>query len=70
VTATVPVVFVTGGDPVASGFVASFNRPGGNLTGLSFLPTLLVAKRVGLLNEVTPAVGTIGLLVNPTNPNA
>jgi putative ABC transport system substrate-binding protein len=69
-TTTIPVVFVTGGDPVESGFVASFNRPGGNLTGVSFLPTLLVAKRVELLNELTPAGRTLGVLVNPKNPNA
>ena len=69
-TATIPVVFVTGGDPVESGFVASLNRPGGNLTGVSFLPNLLVAKRVELLNELTPAGGTLAVLVNPKNPNA
>jgi putative ABC transport system substrate-binding protein len=69
-TATVPVVFVTGGDPVASGFVASLNSPGGNLTGVSFLPTLLVAKRVELLNELMPAGSTLAVLVNPKNPNA
>jgi putative ABC transport system substrate-binding protein len=69
-TARIPIVFVTGGDPVASGFVASLNRPGGNLTGVSFLPTLLVAKRVELVRELTPAADTIGLLVNPNNANA
>jgi putative ABC transport system substrate-binding protein len=69
-TATIPVVFVTGGDPVENGFVASLNRPGGNLTGVSFLPTLLVAKRVELLNELTPTGATLGILVNPKNPNA
>jgi putative tryptophan/tyrosine transport system substrate-binding protein len=66
----IPIVFVTGGDPVKNGFVASLNRPGGNLTGVSFLPNLLVAKRVQLLSELTRTTGTMGLLVNPTNPNA
>jgi putative ABC transport system substrate-binding protein len=68
-TATIPIVFVTGGDPVRNGYVASLNRPGGNLTGVSFLVNLLVAKRLELLSELTPPAGTMGLLVNPNNPN-
>jgi putative ABC transport system substrate-binding protein len=69
-TTTIPVVFVTGFDPVAAGFVASLNRPGGNLTGVSFLVVLTVAKRLGLLSELVPTAGMIGMLVNPNNPNA
>ena len=67
---TIPVVFVTGFDPVAAGFVASLNRPGGNLTGVNFLVVLTVAKRLGLLSELAPAAATIGMLVNSDNPNA
>jgi putative tryptophan/tyrosine transport system substrate-binding protein len=67
---TIPVVFVTGFDPVAAGFVASLNRPGGNLTGVNFLVVLTVAKRLGLLSELAPAAARIGMLVNPDNPNA
>jgi putative ABC transport system substrate-binding protein len=69
-TTTIPVVFVTGFDPVGAGFVASLNRPGGNLTGVNFLVVLTVAKRLGLLNELAPAAARIGMLVNPDNPNA
>ena len=69
-TTTIPVVFVTGFDPVGAGFVASLNRPGGNLTGVNFLVVLTVAKRLGLLSELVPAAATIGMLVNPDNPNA
>jgi len=68
-TVTTPVVFVTGGDPVQHGFVASLNRPGGNLTGVSFSVTFLVGKRVQALSELTPTAATLGLLVNPSNPN-
>ena len=67
---TISVVFVTGFDPVAAGFIASLNRPGGNLTGVNFLVVLTVAKRLGLLNELAPAAARIGMLVNPDNPNA
>jgi putative ABC transport system substrate-binding protein len=69
-TATIPVIFVSGFDPVASGFVASLNRPGGNLTGVSFLVVFTVAKRLELLRELAPTAATIGMLVNPNNPNA
>jgi putative tryptophan/tyrosine transport system substrate-binding protein len=69
-TLTTPVVFVTGGDPVKHGFVASLNRPGGNLTGVSFSVNFLVGKRVQALSELNPTAGTVGLLVNPSNPNS
>ena len=54
--------------PVDAGPVASLNRPGGNATGVSFLTTLLVAKRLELLHELTPAAASIGFLLNPTDP--
>jgi putative ABC transport system substrate-binding protein len=69
-TTTIPVVFVSGFDPVASGFVASLNRPGGNVTGVSFLVVFTVAKRLELLSELAPSAATVGMLVNPNNPNA
>ena len=66
-TSKIPIVFVTGDDPVATGLVASFARPGGNLTGLSIIVTALHPKRIELLSELVPQVGVIALLVNPTN---
>jgi putative ABC transport system substrate-binding protein len=69
-TTTVPIVFSTGGDPVKLGLVSSLNRPGGNVTGVSFLVNALGAKRLELLHELVPTVTAIGFLVNPTNPNA
>jgi putative ABC transport system substrate-binding protein len=69
-TASVPVVFVIGADPVKWGLVASINRPGGNMTGVSFLVDALVAKRLEVLRELIPTAFSIGLLVNPKNPNA
>jgi putative tryptophan/tyrosine transport system substrate-binding protein len=69
-TATVPVVFVIGADPVKWGLVASLNRPGGNVTGVSFLVDAIVAKRLEVLRELIPAGTSIGVLVNPKNPNA
>ncbi len=69
-TTTIPIVFTIGADPVQFGLVASLNRPGGNVTGVSFLSNLLVAKQVGLLHELLPAVSEFGLLLNPDNPNA
>jgi putative tryptophan/tyrosine transport system substrate-binding protein len=68
-TAIVPVVFVIGADPVKWGLVASLNRPGGNVTGVSFLVDALVAKRLEVLRELIPTGKTIGVLVNPKNPN-
>ncbi len=69
-TTTIPIVFATGGDPIKSGLVASLNRPGGNITGVSFLTATLVAKQFEVLHETVPATALIGLLVNPTSPNS
>ena len=69
-TTTIPVVFSVGSDPVRFGLVASMNRPGGNITGLTFLSNLLVPKQFELLQELVPAATAIGLLANPANPNA
>ena len=65
-TTTVPIVFVTGGDPVKAGIVASLNRPGGNVTGVTLLTTGLDPKRLGLLHEAVPAAVAIAILVNPS----
>jgi len=67
-TSTIPIVSVIGGNPVATGLIASLARPGGNLTGVSFLTAELNPKRLELLSELVPRVGVIALLVNPTNP--
>jgi putative tryptophan/tyrosine transport system substrate-binding protein len=64
----IPVVFFTGEDPVASGLVASLNRPGGNATGVTSLFGGLAAKQVGLLRDLMPTATLIGFLVNPRNP--
>jgi putative ABC transport system substrate-binding protein len=69
-TTTIPIVFHTGADPVALGLVASLNRPGGNITGVTFLRTETVAIRLQMLHEAAPKAVIIGLLVNPANPNA
>ena len=67
-TATIPIVFRIGTDPIKEGFVASLNRPGGNLTGLTTLGVELMPKRLELLREIKPTSSIIALLVNPTNP--
>ena len=67
-TTTIPIVFGSGGDPVESGLVASLNRPGGNITGATFLTATLGAKRLGLLRDLVPGVEVIALLVNPDKP--
>jgi putative tryptophan/tyrosine transport system substrate-binding protein len=64
-TTTIPIIFGSGGDPVETGLVTSLNRPGGNITGATFLTALLGAKRLGLLRELVPNADVIGLLVNP-----
>ena len=68
--ATVPVVIATGSDPVAAGLVASFNRPGGNLTGVTVFSVALELKRLGLLRELISPTPLIALLVNPNNLTA
>jgi putative tryptophan/tyrosine transport system substrate-binding protein len=68
-TKTIPIVFVTGADPVKTGLVDSFSRPGGNLTGVFVLISTLGPKRLELLRELLPSISTIALLVNPSNPN-
>jgi putative ABC transport system substrate-binding protein len=68
-TATIPIVFVIGSDPVQHGLVASLNRPGGNVTGVTLFSSALISKRVELLRELVPGTTAIGLLVNPGNPN-
>ncbi|HKF08279.1 MAG TPA: ABC transporter substrate-binding protein [Xanthobacteraceae bacterium] len=67
-TTTVPIVFVTAGDPVALGLVDSLNRPGGNLTGVATLTVELAPKQLEVLHELVPTATIIALLVNPTNP--
>ena len=69
-SSTVPIVFVTGGDPVELGLVRSFNRPGGNATGVSFLTVALEAKRQGLLRELLPQARAIAALVDPNAPDS
>jgi putative ABC transport system substrate-binding protein len=69
-TSTIPIVFAVGTDPVREGLVASLARPGGNLTGLSFLVVELMPKRLELLSELVPQAGVIALLVNPNAPAA
>ena len=69
-TTTIPIVFVSGGDPVQAGLVASLNRPGGNITGVTSLLSALGGKQLGLLREMVPKVNVIGLLMNPNEPTS
>jgi ABC-type uncharacterized transport system substrate-binding protein len=69
-TNTIPVVFVSGSDPVKLGLVTSLSRPGGNITGISFFVADVVAKQLGLLRELVPRATTVALLLNPKSPEA
>jgi putative ABC transport system substrate-binding protein len=69
-TQTIPIVFLSGSDPIGSGLVSSINRPTGNVTGIAFMFTRLGAKNLELLRELVPNVAVIAALANPTNPNA
>ena len=68
-TRMVPIVFTVGGDPVKLGLVASLNRPGGNVTGVTTLANIVVAKQFEVLHETVPKAAVVGFLVNPANPN-
>ena len=65
-TSTIPIVFATGVDPVKQGLVASFNRPGGNVTGIVLFASQLEPKRLGLLRDLAPQASTVGILLNPS----
>jgi len=69
-TTTIPIVFISGSDPIESGLVASLSRPTGNVTGVSLFSVPLIAKRLELLHELAPIGTAVGVLVNPSNPNA
>ncbi len=69
-TSTIPIVFLTGDDPVANGLVASLNRPGANLTGVGITGPVLLGKQLGVLHQIVPVGTSIVLLVNPKNPNS
>jgi putative ABC transport system substrate-binding protein len=69
-TTEIPIVFVSTGDPVIAGIVTSFNRPGGNVTGVGLLGLDLETKRLGLVHQLVPGTTPIGVLVNPKNPAA
>ena len=68
-TATIPIVFTSGGNPVELGLVSSLSHPGGNVTGVSFLTNELGGKRLELLRELVPTATSVGFLVNPTRPS-
>jgi putative ABC transport system substrate-binding protein len=67
-TSTIPIAFIIGGDPMKAGLAASYNRPGGNATGISILTSTLDPKRLGLLHDLVPQAATIGALLNPNFP--
>jgi putative tryptophan/tyrosine transport system substrate-binding protein len=67
-TTTTPIVFASGGDPVREGLVAALNRPGGNITGVTFLSATLAAKQLGLLHDLLPHAACIGVLTDPNMP--
>jgi putative ABC transport system substrate-binding protein len=69
-TATIPIVFVIGADPIELGLVSTLNQPGGNITGVNFLINALGGKRLQLMHELVPTANPIGLLVNPSAPGA
>jgi putative tryptophan/tyrosine transport system substrate-binding protein len=69
-TTTIPIVFTIGGDPVKLGLVSSFNRPGDNITGVSFLSSAVMAKMLEVLHAVVPSTAVIAALVNPNNPQS
>jgi len=69
-TSTIPIVFVAAADPIKAGLVASLSRPGGNVTGVSMLGSELEAKRLEILHQLAPKAALIGVLVNPTYPDA
>jgi len=66
-TATIPIVFSIGGDPVELGLVPNINRPGGNITGVTFFAKQLLQKQVGILHDLVPKASVLGLLINPNN---
>jgi putative tryptophan/tyrosine transport system substrate-binding protein len=66
-TGVIPIVFTTGGDPINLGLVPSLNRPGGNVTGVTFLASMVATKQIGLLRDVQPKLGTMGLLLDSSN---
>src|SRR5262245_49222077 len=68
-TSTIPIVFNVGDDPIKSGLVASFNRPGGNITGVNTLSPALETKRLGLLRELVPRTTIVAVLLNAANPD-
>lgn len=67
-TTTIPIIFATGSDPVRDGIVASLNRPGGNITGVTQMSEEVAPKRLELLHELLPKASVLALLVNPTDP--
>jgi putative ABC transport system substrate-binding protein len=69
-TATIPIIFATGEDPVDLGFVSKLSRPGGNVTGVTFYGGALVAKQLELLREIAPKAAVVGMLVNSSSPGA